>query len=42
MTVMGEFNSIVEEGSTNKVVGPFGLCRRNERATSAYNTIWQR
>ena len=29
--VMGDFNSIVGEGSTDKVVGPFGLCRRNER-----------
>ena len=29
--VMGDFNSIVGEGSTDKVVGPFGLGRRNER-----------
>ena len=29
--VMGDFNSIVGKGSTDKVVGPFGLCRRNER-----------
>ena len=29
--VMGEFNSLVVEGSTDKVVGPFGLGRRNER-----------
>jgi hypothetical protein len=29
--VMGDFNSIVGEGSTDKVVGPFGLSRRNER-----------
>ena len=28
--VMGDFNSIVGEGSTDKVVGLFGLCRRNE------------
>ena len=28
---MGDFNSIVGEGSTDKVVGPFGLGRRNER-----------
>jgi Cytidine deaminase len=28
---MGDFNIIVGEGSTNKVVEPFGLCRRNER-----------
>ena len=28
---MGDFNSIVEEESTDKVVGPFGLGRRNER-----------
>ena len=27
---MGYFNSIVAEGSTNKVVGPFGLSKRNE------------
>ena len=30
--VMGDFNSIVGEGSTDKVVGPFGLGKRNERA----------
>jgi hypothetical protein len=29
--VMGDFNSIVREGFTDKVVGPFGLGRRNER-----------
>ena len=29
--VMGDFNSIVGEESTDKVVGPFGLGRRNER-----------
>ena len=29
--VMGDFNSIVGEGSTDKVVGPFGIGRRNER-----------
>ena len=29
--VMGDFNSIVGEGFTDKVVGPFGLDRRNER-----------
>jgi hypothetical protein len=28
---MGDFNSIMGEGSTDKVVGPFGLCKRNER-----------
>ena len=28
---MGELNSIVEEESTDKVVGPFGLGRKNER-----------
>ena len=28
--VIGDFNSIVGEGSTDKVVGLFGLCRRNE------------
>ena len=27
--VMGDFNRIVEEGSTYKAVGPFGLSRRN-------------
>ena len=26
--VMGDFNSIVREGSTDKVVGPFGLGRK--------------
>ena len=29
--VMGDFNSIVGDESTDKVVGPFGLGRRNER-----------
>jgi hypothetical protein len=29
--VMGDFNSILGEGSTDKVVGPFGLGKRNER-----------
>ena len=29
--VMEDFNSIVGEGSTDKVAGPFGLGRRNER-----------
>jgi hypothetical protein len=29
--VMGDFNSIVGERSTDKVVGPFGLGRGNER-----------
>ena len=29
--VMGDFNSIVGEESTDKVVGPFGLGSRNER-----------
>ena len=29
--VMGDFNSIVGEESTDKEVGPFGLGRRNER-----------
>ena len=30
--VIGDFKSIVGEGSTNKkVVGPFGLSKRNER-----------
>jgi hypothetical protein len=29
--VMGDFNSIVGEGSTDKVVGPFGLDKRNKR-----------
>ena len=31
-TVMGDFNSIVGEGSADKVVGPFGLGRRNKRS----------
>ena len=29
--LMEDFNSILGEESTDKVVGPFGLCRRNER-----------
>ena len=29
--VMGNFNSIVGEESTDKVVGPFGIGKRNER-----------
>ena len=29
--VMGDFDSIVGERSAIKVVGPFELCRRNER-----------
>jgi hypothetical protein len=29
--VMGYINNIVGEGSTDKVVGPFGLGKRNER-----------
>jgi Endonuclease/Exonuclease/phosphatase family. len=29
--VMGDFNSIVGEESTDKVVGPFALCKRNAR-----------
>ena len=29
--LMEDFNTIVGQGSTNKVVGPFGLSRRNER-----------
>ena len=29
--IMGDFNSIVGEGSTDKMVGPFGLVKRNER-----------
>jgi hypothetical protein len=29
--VMGDFNSIMGEGFTDKVVGPFGLGKRNER-----------
>jgi hypothetical protein len=28
-TVIGDFNTNMEEASTNKVVGLFGLCRRN-------------
>ena len=28
--VMGDFNSIVGEGSTNKVLRPFGLSKRHE------------
>ena len=30
--VMGDFNSIVGEVSTDKVVGRFGLGRKNERS----------
>ena len=42
--VMGNFNSIEREGFTNKVLGPFGLGKRNKResrwsSTSAGNTI---
>ena len=29
--MMRDFNSIVGEGSTDKVIGPFGLGKRNER-----------
>ena len=29
--VMGDFNSVMGEGSTDKVVGHFGLGKRNER-----------
>jgi hypothetical protein len=29
--VKGDFNSIVGEGTTHKVVGPFGLGKRNDR-----------
>ena len=29
--VMGDFNSIMGEESTDKVVGPFGLGRKNDR-----------
>ena len=29
--VMGDFNSIVGDGTTNEVVGPFRLSKRNER-----------
>ena len=40
----GDFYSIMGEGSTDKVVGPFGLGRRNERGKmlidSASNLIW--
>jgi hypothetical protein len=35
--VMGDFNSIVGEGSTNKVVGPFGFCKRKERGKMLIN-----
>jgi hypothetical protein len=30
--VMGALDRLVEEGSTDKIEGPFGLCRRNKRA----------
>jgi hypothetical protein len=35
--VMGDFNSIVGEGSTDKVVGPFKLGKRNERGKMLIN-----
>ena len=35
--VMGDFNSIVGEGSTDKVVGLFGLGKRNERDNMLIN-----
>ena len=35
VNTMGDFNSTVREGPTNKVVGSFGLSRRN-----AGNQIW--
>jgi hypothetical protein len=42
--VMGYFNCIMGEGSTDKMVGPFGLHKRNEKArcssTSSSNMIW--
>ena len=40
--VMGDFNSILGEGSTDKLVGPFGLGKINEAgcsSTSASNMI---
>ena len=39
---MGDFNSIVGEGSTDKVVGPFGLVRRNERGKMLIDFCKQR
>ena len=35
--MMGDFNGIVGEGSTNKVVGHFGLCKRNDRGKMLMN-----
>ena len=42
--VMADFNSIMGEGSTDKMVEPFGLGKINERGKmlidSASNMIW--
>jgi hypothetical protein len=35
--MMGDFNSIVGEGSTNKVVGLFGFSKSNERGKMLIN-----
>jgi hypothetical protein len=35
--VVGYFNSIVGEGSTNKIVEPFGLCERNDKVKMLIN-----
>ena len=42
--VMGDFNSIVGEKSTDKVVGPFGLGRKNKRqdAHRLLQSTWSR
>ena len=37
--MMGDFNSIVGEESTDKVVGPFGLGRKNERGKMLIDMI---
>ena len=39
--LMGDFNSIAGEGSTDKVVGPFVLCKRNERGKMLINVCKQ-
>ena len=36
--VMGDLNSTMGDGSTNKSVGQFGLCRRNERGKMLINS----
>ena len=39
--VMKDFNSIMGEGSTNKVVGRFGLSKRSKRGKMLFNVCRQ-